>query len=762
MKNALLALALFSTTACAAPSDELVIQEVIPAKPEPPPFVEWPRAELSAWAVWDRAIATAMAEKDWDKAVTLLRKTPPAEGDGVWAFATLWALIHAGRGEEGLDLFTKLDADEKIPASWRHAVKGMALSDVQPQAALAELEAVETTSSLWARAQVQRAEVLRALGREEEAWALYATLAAQPGCVPGVPQATLALALHATGDAALTHFRRGWTACPNSAQDEGFRKGLAAYKPTIAEVGARAEALQSAGRYEAALALTDAHVAQAAGAGAEACVLLAARGRAQFKRNSLTDASKTLAGVGERCASTDAALGSRSMYLLGTAQFRRGAYHEAAATFAKLAELFPTTALADDALLHGGIALQEADNLEGAQAVWARGLELYPQGDTTPEATWRLAFSHYLGGNPQKAREVAHALGAMEVSTNPVHVLAGRYWDARWAVYPDVADPRTPVDDPAVVAAAVEAWTQLLRDEPRSFYAILAYSRLVELDPQRALALERPAPQPPPESWTISRNLAEDAHFQAGFVFLRLGLVAEGLAEWKLAPDGERAGEEMAAMTEARIQAGDWLFAHDAFRQWLRTRAPSILGPDADAVLRVAYPDRYWTEVQAAVSAEYRYEPRLFHALVREESNFNAEIRSHAGAMGLSQVMPATARQTAGWMDLKLKTGDLVDPNVNLRLGARYLEAMHRQMGGSPYLALASYNAGAGRQQQWLKEWGNIPTDEYVERIPFRETRDYVKRVMGTWQVYRHTFDSTAPFYDLSAFNHYATGAPRS
>ncbi|MFT6376877.1 MAG: soluble lytic murein transglycosylase, partial [bacterium] len=82
-------------------------------------------------------------------------------------------------------------------------------------------------------------------------------------------------------------------------------------------------------------------------------------------------------------------------------------------------------------------------------------------------------------------------------------------------------------------------------------------------------------------------------------------------------------------------------------------------------------------------------------------------------------------------------------------------DALYDQLDGSPYLQCVGYNAGGGRARQWKGEWGNIPTDEYVERIPFKETREYVKRVMGTWQVYNYQFDTDNPaFPDLSEYNH--------
>jgi len=141
--------------------------------------------------------------------------------------------------------------------------------------------------------------------------------------------------------------------------------------------------------------------------------------------------------------------------------------------------------------------------------------------------------------------------------------------------------------------------------------------------------------------------------------------------------------------------------------------------------------------------------------LVREESNFNASIISHAGAVGLAQLLPSTAREVAGWLRVSYSDAHLSSPAKNLRLGARYLDALVKQFSGSPYLALSAYNAGGGRVNRWLDQWGNVPSDEFVERIPYRETRGYVKRVMGSWQIMRWQFDGdVTPFEDLSRFNH--------
>jgi soluble lytic murein transglycosylase len=106
---------------------------------------------------------------------------------------------------------------------------------------------------------------------------------------------------------------------------------------------------------------------------------------------------------------------------------------------------------------------------------------------------------------------------------------------------------------------------------------------------------------------------------------------------------------------------------------------------------------------------------------------------------------------------MKITTAQLYDPVTNLTLGARYLDFLHDHFNGNSLLCLAGYNAGQGNVGKWLKAYGNLPTDEFVERIPFRETRKYVKAVSASWQIYRLLEPETqSVFPELSPFNHKA------
>lgn len=139
-------------------------------------------------------------------------------------------------------------------------------------------------------------------------------------------------------------------------------------------------------------------------------------------------------------------------------------------------------------------------------------------------------------------------------------------------------------------------------------------------------------------------------------------------------------------------------------------------------------------------------EAPLVWAITRQESLFNPQARSASGAQGLMQLMPGTAKEVARKADLPYQPGKIYDGTYNLQLGSHYLSHMVRQFDGSYILAIASYNAGPGRIRQWLNTYGHpgkTPEQavDWIERIPYSETRNYVQRVLENLQVYRAVLD---------------------
>lgn len=136
-------------------------------------------------------------------------------------------------------------------------------------------------------------------------------------------------------------------------------------------------------------------------------------------------------------------------------------------------------------------------------------------------------------------------------------------------------------------------------------------------------------------------------------------------------------------------------------------------------------------------SERFRLDPHLVLALIREESFFRPNIVSPAQANGLMQLLYSTARQIASRRGMRITKWDLYKPDINISLGTDYLRELLDRYDNKLHLVLAAYNAGAYRVDSWLRQFGNVPDDQFIEMIPFTETRGYVKNILRNYYYYR-------------------------
>ena len=161
-------------------------------------------------------------------------------------------------------------------------------------------------------------------------------------------------------------------------------------------------------------------------------------------------------------------------------------------------------------------------------------------------------------------------------------------------------------------------------------------------------------------------------------------------------------------------------------------------------VWEAMYPRPFRTAVERWARAA-RIDPDLLQALMREESLFVPWARSATGAVGLTQLMPGTARKVARALKLgRVSPQMLQRPVLNIRLGAAYLGELLSGMDGSKVHAVAAYNAGPDAVSRWIRARPAAEIDEWVEQIPAAETRDYVKRVLGSYGAYRLVYGGAA------------------
>lgn len=158
--------------------------------------------------------------------------------------------------------------------------------------------------------------------------------------------------------------------------------------------------------------------------------------------------------------------------------------------------------------------------------------------------------------------------------------------------------------------------------------------------------------------------------------------------------------------------------------------------------LSLRFPLAYKDEILRAANAT-QLDPNFIYAVARQESAFSEKARSSAGAMGLMQLMPTTAVETARMVGVAHNDQDLYNAEHNLQLGSHYLNRLLEKYGGNRILATAAYNAGPHRVNKWLKERSNISFDVWIETIPFSETRGYVQNVLSFSVIYAYRLGKT-------------------
>lgn len=220
-------------------------------------------------------------------------------------------------------------------------------------------------------------------------------------------------------------------------------------------------------------------------------------------------------------------------------------------------------------------------------------------------------------------------------------------------------------------------------------------------------------------------------------------IVAQAYEEWDEA--ASRKTVRQAELRQAPISKGDWkpLFLaardHHHVAKFLfgLERNGSLTPAEQAEALRLTFPAPF-LDTLIEHGRRFGVDPLLALGLMRQESVYNAQALSHAGAMGLMQVMPNTGAKVAAMLgETRYSPTQLEDPVHNLRYGTYYLSRLLVRFEGGWPLAVAAYNAGPVNVSSWYRPWrGRIRMDDFVEQIPLHETRNYVKRVSEYYNVY--------------------------
>ena len=322
---------------------------------------------------------------------------------------------------------------------------------------------------------------------------------------------------------------------------------------------------------------------------------------------------------------------------------------------------------------------------------------------------WRVRLLLRLG-----RWDEAHQL-TRKLPAELAHSNRWRYWQARSL---QLAQPNS--QQPLVM------YQPLARE--RDFYGFMAADHS-----QQPYHLQHQALAIQPKTLQKLRN---SAGMQRALEFNARDEVTESHREWyHLSNFLSR--EELVAQARIAYDMG-WYFPA------IRTISKAQYWDDLEIRFPMAHQRNFETEAKVRnINTSWMF------AITRQESAFMIQAKSHVGAMGLMQLMPATAKETAQRYGIPMATPrSAVNPNINIQLGAAYLSQVLGQFDGNRVLASAAYNAGPGRVRQWLRDAKHLPYDVWVESIPFDETRSYVQNVLTYSVIYGEKLKAPVPLVE--------------
>lgn len=479
-----------------------------------------------------------------------------------------------------------------------------------------------------------------------------------------------------------------------------------------------------------------------------------------FKKRDYKAARADLEGI---AASYPAGpLKAEAMYWSARSHARLNDYASAHVVYNKLRKQYPTSSWAREALYKQGLMDLEEKNLARAIQHFELYGKTHPGARDADEALWYAGWSQFRMRKYQASEATLRRL----METYPRSQLGPRaqYWIGRGQLLSNRKE------------TAVATLSALAREQSLTYYGMLAQGALAEagidfaslalpvetmpvVEPDEPAAIveppasESPDPATPPavppeptDEVVIEQSASPVRyayHVSRARALMRLGFQTDAALELTAARAAWVTREHKLELARLALEAehfhGAQYIARSAFGDELGKGSPT------DEIYRLAYPKAF-NRFVTSYASQYKYSPSVLWAIMREESTFRPEVVSPVGAIGLLQIMPYTGQEIADGLGVKGFTADrLFDPEINIGFSAWYVRKLLEKYGGNEALAIASYNAGPEAVDRWLKQRGDLALDEFVEEIPYTETRRYVKRVLMSYGIYEAVYGKGAP-----------------
>ena len=402
--------------------------------------------------------------------------------------------------------------------------------------------------------------------------------------------------------------------------------------------------------------------------------------------------------------------------------WRSGDTDQARLYFTRLVHQFPSNELAPEAMFDIGRTYEDDGDYASARSAYHQIVARYPGSDYSADGRFRAAFMLYM--TRQYAQAASEFAAGESQYAEPSQRDMFAYWHAR------------SLEQNGDSAQAQVDFTRLATSTASNYYPALAAMRIQPVAVSLAAAT---APDPIADDAPAVNDPAAQFHLARVVMLRSLGLRELEAPELRALADYAAENPSLRQFMLAEYgAAGAWYEGIEAATK-LSTRG------EIDQAMgeRMRYPRAYW-DLIASSAERTSLDPLLVLSLTRQESLFNPKARSGSDARGLMQLLPSTAERWAPEAGLDASDLDLYQPETNVAVGTTYLKNLFAMFNGNAFKAVAAYNGGEHAVAGWASKYPG-DDDQWVENIGYRETRDYVKKVVGGLREYRLLYPSGAP-----------------
>jgi len=405
----------------------------------------------------------------------------------------------------------------------------------------------------------------------------------------------------------------------------------------------------------------------------------------------------------------------KAFYWRGVTLMSMEREEEAIDIFERLHRLNPKSSWAAKSLLKAARLRHLREEFEEAERLYRMIIEKYPKREETAKSAWNLGWMHYSKKEYAKAVE-AFSDRAWARGKDRERFL---YWYAR-------ASERAG-DKPGALFTLGE----LAKSPKITYYSALAKMRLGE----------NLLPASPPAAAWSGNPFGKNPALEKFLFFAKAGIYDLALGEAKLLRPQAKTRPQRLYLASLYLQARDYKTSI--------TLANSVRSPEA---LRLSFPKGFEERVKV-FSQKYALDEFLVYSVIREESHFDKEAVSVSDARGLMQLLPSTALEAAPKAGLSnFQASQLFSPDINLELGCYYLSWLLEIFEGNFAISLAGYNGGPTSAKTWYEKNGTLDIDEFIEEIPFEQSRNYVKKIIRSYAAYEAVYGREKDQFSRQSF----------